>query len=162
MLVPVLAAVAVAIRVLDGGPVLFRQPRQGLDRQPFAILKFRTMRDGRVTGIGGLLRRTGLDELPQLINIARGEMRFIGPRPLTAADVRRLEWDSPAHDTRWQVRPGLTGYAQLGTVCDRDVSWSLDEHYAQHRGPAMDLRIVMASVSALLVGKQRAKAWFWR
>lgn len=162
LLAPVLGAVALAVRLLDGGPVLFRQPRQGLGRRPFQILKFRTMRDGSVTEVGRVLRRTGLDELPQLVNIARGEMRFIGPRPLTHDDVVRLGWDSPTHDVRWQVPPGLTGCAQLADTCDRDRSWSLDEHYARHRARGLDGRILLASAAALVIGKQRAKGWFWR
>lgn len=162
LLAPVLAVLALAVRILDGRPVLFRQVREGVGRRPFEILKFRTMRDGSVTRVGAVLRRTGLDELPQLVNIARGEMRFIGPRPLTGDDVARLEWDSAAHDVRWQVAPGLTGYALLASTCDRRLSWSLDEHYARHRSPGLDLRILLASAAALVVGKQRAKGWFWR
>jgi lipopolysaccharide/colanic/teichoic acid biosynthesis glycosyltransferase len=81
---PVMVAVAVAIRLDDGSPVLFRQPRLGLRRRPFDILKFRSMRDGRVTRVGRILRATGLDELPQFVNILRGELSAVGPRPLTA------------------------------------------------------------------------------
>lgn len=76
--------------------------------------------------------------------------------------MTRLEWDSPRQDTRWQVPPGLTGYAQLAPTCDRQLSWSLDEDYAQHRYPGLDLRILLASFTALALGKQRAKDWFWR
>jgi lipopolysaccharide/colanic/teichoic acid biosynthesis glycosyltransferase len=157
---PLVALLALLVR-LDGGPALFRQTRLGVGRAPFTIYKLRTMHDGQVTGLGRVLRRTGLDELLQLVNIARGEMRFIGPRPLTGADVVRLEWDRPEFDSRWQVAPGLTGYAQFAPVCDRAVSWSLDDFYARHRTAGLDLRITVASCVALVLGKQRAKGWFW-
>lgn len=160
-LAPVLLVLSGLVLVCDGRPVLFRQTRLGIGRAPFQISKFRTMSGAQVTRLGALLRRTGLDEVPQLANIARGEMRFIGPRPLTAADVQRLAWDSPAHDGRWLVPPGLTGYAQFAPVCDRRISWELDDHYARNRSPALDLRIVAASCAVLVVGKQRAKGWFW-
>src|SRR6186713_1995399 len=92
---PAMAAIAGAILLEDGWPVLFRQERLGRDRLPFAILKFRSMRDGRITRVGRLLRATGLDELPQFVNILRGDMSAVGPRPLTAADVTRLGWTEP-------------------------------------------------------------------
>jgi lipopolysaccharide/colanic/teichoic acid biosynthesis glycosyltransferase len=110
---PVMAAVAVAIRLDDGGPIVFRQERLGERRVPFTILKFRSMRDGETTRVGRLLRGTGLDELPQLVNVLRGDMSAVGPRPLQAADVARWGWNTPRHDFRWQVRPGLTGLGQL-------------------------------------------------
>jgi lipopolysaccharide/colanic/teichoic acid biosynthesis glycosyltransferase len=160
LVAPLVAVLALLVR-LDGGPALFRQTRLGAGRAPFTIHKLRTMRDGAVTPVGRVLRRTGLDELPQLVDIARGRMRFIGPRPLTEADVARLEWDGAERDERWQVPPGLTGYAQFAPVCDRAVSWSLDEFYVRHRSAALDLKITAASCAALVLGKQRAKGWFW-
>jgi lipopolysaccharide/colanic/teichoic acid biosynthesis glycosyltransferase len=159
---PLLVLLALVIRVCDGAPVLFRQERQGIGRAPFTIWKLRTMTDGQVTRCGRLLRRSGLDELPQLVNVVRGEMRFVGPRPLTSADVERLGWDDAAHDGRWTVAPGLTGYAQLAPVCDRDLSRSLDDDYARNRTLALDLRILSASALAVVVGRDRAKRVFWR
>src|SRR5262245_53299317 len=91
--VPVMAGIAVAILMDDGWPVLFRQERIGLRRRPFQIRKFRTMRDGTVTRVGRVLRGTGLDEIPQLVNILRGDMSAVGPRPLTASDLVRFGWD---------------------------------------------------------------------
>jgi lipopolysaccharide/colanic/teichoic acid biosynthesis glycosyltransferase len=162
---PALALVAVLVRVLDGKPVLFRQRRLGRDKVPFEILKFRTMAgdpDPGVTRLGAVLRRTGIDELTQLINIARGDMCFIGPRPLTEQDVARLGWDGETYATRWRVRPGLTGYAQFAPVCDKDLSWALDDQYARERSPWLDLRITLASGAVLVLGKQRVKAWMFR
>ena len=110
---PVMVLVAVAILLDDGRPVLFRQVRVGYRRRPFQILKFRSMRDGRITRVGRVLRATGLDEIAQFINILRGDMSAVGPRPLTLTDVVRLGWDRPDTDFRWKARPGLTGLAQI-------------------------------------------------
>ena len=90
---PVMAAVAIAVLIDDGRPVLFRQQRLGYRRRPFTILKFRTMRDGRITRVGRVLRATGLDEVPQFVNILRGEMSAVGPRPLTESDVAAARLD---------------------------------------------------------------------
>lgn len=106
---PPMAAIAAAILVLDGRPIVFRQTRVGRGRRPFTILKFRTMRNGMVTAVGRVLRSTGLDELPQLVNVLGGELSAVGPRPLTEADVQRLGWTTAACDFRWSVPPGLTG-----------------------------------------------------
>src|SRR5262245_48068306 len=110
---PIMAVIALAIRLDDGAPVLFRQERVGYRRRPFTILKFRSMRAGEVTRVGRLLRATGLDEIAQFINILRGEMSAVGPRPLTEDDVRRLGWIGPEFDFRWDSKPGLTGLAQI-------------------------------------------------
>jgi lipopolysaccharide/colanic/teichoic acid biosynthesis glycosyltransferase len=110
---PVLAVLGAAILLEDGRPVLFAQSRLGRSRRPFTILTFRSMRDGRVTRVGRLLRATGLDELPQFVNILRGDMSAVGPRPLTDEDATRLGWLTPRHDFRWRVSPGLTGLAQI-------------------------------------------------
>src|SRR4029079_17085344 len=109
---PVMLATAVAIVVADGRPGLFREPRLGRHRRPFEILKFRSMRDGRVTRVGRLLRATGLDEIPRFFNILRGDMSAVGPRPLTSEDIARLGWTGADLDFRWACRPGLTGLAQ--------------------------------------------------
>ncbi len=87
---PVVALAACAVALDDGAPVLFQQERVGLHGEPFNLLKLRTMRDGRATRVGGWLRSSGLDELPQLLNVLRGEMTLVGPRPLTSSHVQRL------------------------------------------------------------------------
>jgi lipopolysaccharide/colanic/teichoic acid biosynthesis glycosyltransferase len=160
-MIPLLGVLAAAVLLCDGKPVLFRQERLGMGRRPITIWKLRTMADGEVTRWGAVLRRSGLDELPQLLNVVRGEMRLVGPRPLTAADVERLGWSDPGYDARWRVPPGLTGYAQLAPVCDREVSWSLDDDYARNRTLALDTRILAVSALGIFVGRARAKQVFW-
>lgn len=156
---PLMALIALGIMLDDGGPSLFLQTRVGKGRHPFRIYKFRTMRDGWITGIGRWLRATGLDELPQLVNVLRGDMSLIGPRPLTAADVTRLGWDSPAHDVRFDVRPGVIGLAQLYAGRGARLSWFLDEHYVTRRTAALDLGIVLLSAVIGVVGKRRVREW---
>src|SRR5262245_2508001 len=110
---PVMMVVVVAVLIDDGRPILFRQRRVGYRRRAFDILKIRTMRDGRATRVGRVLRATGLDEIPQFINILSGEMSAVGPRPLTDDDVRRLGWTGAEFEFRWAHKPGLTGLAQI-------------------------------------------------
>jgi len=153
---PIMALAAIAIRLEDGRPVLFRQSRLGLRRRPFDILKFRSMRDGRVTRVGAVLRATGLDELPQFVNILRGELSAVGPRPVTAADAARYEWPGAEADVRWSVNPGLTG---LGQLAGRSVeeSLALDQAYVRDRSLALDCRLIAMSFVVNLLGKSRAR-----
>jgi lipopolysaccharide/colanic/teichoic acid biosynthesis glycosyltransferase len=150
VLSPVAAAVALAVRVGLGRPVLFRQQRVGLHGTEFSIVKFRTMRPEAYPGepdaardsrIGRLLRGTSLDELPQLWNILRGDMSLIGPRPTLPEQVQHY---SPRQRGRHDVRPGLTGWAQVNGR--NSISWperiELDLHYVAHRSLALDARIV--------------------
>jgi lipopolysaccharide/colanic/teichoic acid biosynthesis glycosyltransferase len=159
---PVLALAAIAIRLDDGGPVLFRQERFGHGRRRFSIVKFRSMRDGRVTRVGRVLRATGLDEIPQFVNILRGEMSAVGPRPLTPADVDRLGWWGADADFRWTVKPGLTGLAQL--MCARSVpeSLALDRLYCLRWDPALDCRLIAISFAVNVFGKSRVRRWLSR
>jgi lipopolysaccharide/colanic/teichoic acid biosynthesis glycosyltransferase len=159
---PIMAAASVAILLDDGGPVLFRQIRVGYRRRPFAILKFRSMRDGRVTRVGRVLRATGLDELPQFFNILRGDMSGVGPRPLTAADVERLGWDDASVDFRWQVKPGLTGLAQLIGAGTSTASLALDRAYCAKWDPALDCRLIAISFAVNAVGKAPVRRWMLR
>jgi len=158
LLLPVLVATALAVRWRLGAPVLFRQVRVGRDGAEFAIVKFRTMRDerwpgepdaDRDTGLGRRLRAASLDELPQLWNVLRGEMSLIGPRPTLPEQVRRY---SPHQRRRLEVRPGLTGWAQVNGR--NAIPWperiELDVWYVDHRGPALDLRILWRTVGLLV------------
>src|SRR5262249_7774630 len=110
---PLATVIAVATWSEDRGSPLFLQTRVGHQRRPFTVFKFRTMRDQKVRRVGRWLRQTGLDELPQFINVCRGEMSVIGPRPLTADDIQRLGWTNRDHDWRFVLKPGITGLSQL-------------------------------------------------
>lgn len=156
---PPVAAIALAIRLEDGGPSFFRQERIGRDREPFVVLKLRSMRDGEVTRIGRWIRATGLDETTQFLNVLRGEMSVVGPRPLTVADVTRIGWDGPEHDPRFALPPGITGLAQLFATAGAASSQALDEAYARDRSAWLDLQIVAASFAVNLLGKARVKRW---
>ena len=152
---PLAAGIALATVIEDGGPAFFVQTRLGRNRQPFEILKFRSMRDGNVTRVGGWLRRTGLDELPQFVNVCRGEMSVVGPRPLTAEDVRRLGWNGPEYDWRFGAKPGITGLSQL--LAGRGVAASrrFDRLYLRASDPLVDLQLVALSFVVNVLGKQR-------
>jgi lipopolysaccharide/colanic/teichoic acid biosynthesis glycosyltransferase len=152
---PVLALVALAVRIGLGRPVLFRQLRPGLDGKPFALVKFRTMRDGpgsdgaRLTRLGRFLRACSLDELPELWNVVRGEMSLVGPRPLL---THYLERYTPEQSRRHLVRPGITGWAQ---VHGRNaISWeerlALDVWYVDHWSLSLDARILARTVWIVL------------
>lgn len=159
-LAPVLLATAVAVRVALGSPVLFRQTRPGLEGRPFTILKFRTMSnardaDGRPLSdherlgrVGRLLRSASLDELPELLNVLRGDMSLVGPRPLL---MQYLALYTPEQARRHEVRPGVTGWAQVNGR--NAVSWEerfrMDVWYVDHCSWALDLRILLRTVSAV-------------
>jgi lipopolysaccharide/colanic/teichoic acid biosynthesis glycosyltransferase len=154
---PAMAVIAGAILLEDGWPVLFRQERLGRRRRPFTILKFRSMKDGRITRVGRMLRATGLDELPQFINILRGDMSAVGPRPLTESDVTRLGWMAPRYDFRWCVLPGLTGLAQVREARSGRLSLGLDRRYVARQSLSLDLRLVGVSFAINALGKRRVR-----
>jgi rhamnosyl/mannosyltransferase len=166
---PLWALIAAAIRLGDGGPVLYRQERSGLHGRRFDVLKFRSMipdaeagigavqatrADPRVTPVGRVLRATAMDELPQLLNILRGDMSVVGPRALRPGeietlgngDLERLE-DVPGFVERSQVRPGLTGIAQIYAPRDtpRRLKFKYDLFYIRHRSFWLDVRLVLRS-----------------
>jgi exopolysaccharide biosynthesis polyprenyl glycosylphosphotransferase len=166
---PILALAALAIRAQDGGPVIYRQQRTGLLGQPFAVLKLRTMvpqaergealwateHDARITPIGRWLRRTRLDELPQLINVLRGEMSLIGPRPERPELEDRLEAEIPNYRLRHWVRPGLSGWAQVNmpytaSVEDSELKLSYDLFYLRNAGLWLDLLILIRTIKIVL------------
>jgi lipopolysaccharide/colanic/teichoic acid biosynthesis glycosyltransferase len=151
---PVMALTAVAVLIDDGRPVLFRQPRLGQRRRPFSILKIRTMRDGRVTRVGKVLRATGLDEVPQFVNILSGEMSAVGPRPLTGEDVKRLGWTGSEFDFRWDSKPGLTGLAQIVGAPTPHDALALDRAYCVRWDPLLDCRLIALSFVVNLFGKE--------
>lgn len=152
--IPILVVVALCIWCVMGKPILFRQRRPGLQGKPFTILKFRTMKAGaecdaeRITRLGALLRRTSLDELPELWNVIRGEMGLVGPRPLLMEYLNRY---SPEQMRRHEVRPGITGWAQINGR--NAISWQerleLDLWYVDHRSLWLDAKILFGTLSYL-------------
>jgi lipopolysaccharide/colanic/teichoic acid biosynthesis glycosyltransferase len=162
LIAPLLLLIAILIVLDDGGPVLFMQTRVGRHKRPFRICKFRSMREARVTRVGRRLRSTGLDELPQLVNVLLGAMSVIGPRPLTNADVLRLKWDGDKHALRWSVRPGIIGLAQLYAGRGARLSWFLDCRYVNARRLGMDVGIIVLSAAMTLAGKRRIRHWLRR
>ena len=158
---PVMAVVAAAVRVDLGTPVLFRQQRPGLAGRPFMMMKFRTMRDAvdargrtlpdgeRLTRLGKLLRATSLDELPELWNVVRGDMSLVGPRPLLMQYLGRY---SPAQQRRHEVRPGITGLAQVSgrNALSWDAKFELDVRYVDEWSNQLDLAILLQTVRAVL------------
>ena len=164
---PFLAAAAVAIKLEDRGPVFYRQTRVGKDGADFDLVKLRTMvvdaesqgaglavnrGDSRITRVGRVLRRTSVDELPQLWNVLRGDMSVIGPRPTLRYQVDRY---SDRQRRRLEVRPGLTGWAQVNgrATLSWDERIELDVWYVEHRSLALDLRILARTVGVLLRGE---------
>lgn len=159
LLSPVIAAVAVAVAVKLGRPVLFAQKRPGRDGKIFTLYKFRSMRDidppkglvtdeDRLTPFGKLLRSTSLDELPSLWNVLRGDMSIVGPRPLL---VEYLPLYSPEQARRHEVRPGITGLAQVSgrNALSWESKFALDVRYVDSRSLMLDARILLATVRSV-------------
>jgi lipopolysaccharide/colanic/teichoic acid biosynthesis glycosyltransferase len=157
VLSPVIATVALLVRIKLGKPVLFRHVRPGLHGQPFTLLKFRTMIDvvdsdgsslpdaQRLTAFGQLLRRWSLDELPELYNVLRGDMSLVGPRPLL---MEYLPLYSAEQARRHDVRPGLTGWAQVNgrNAISWDQKFAFDLWYVDHASLSLDLKILWLTV----------------
>jgi lipopolysaccharide/colanic/teichoic acid biosynthesis glycosyltransferase len=174
---PVLALAMLAVRLESRGPVIYRQRRAGRDGRAFDVFKLRTMvddaehigaglavnaNDSRITRVGGFLRRTSLDELPNLLNVVRGEMSLIGPRPTLPAQVDRY---TERQRGRLAVKPGITGWAQVNGRAS--LPWAerieLDLYYIEHRSLALDLKILLRTPAMVLGGaglyKGQAGGW---
>jgi len=173
---PVLAVAALAVKLEDGGPVLYRQRRVGRDGADFELLKLRTMvvgaeamgaglsvneGDPRITRVGRVLRKLSLDELPQLWNVVRGEMSVIGPRPTLRYQVEQYD---DRQRRRLDVKPGITGWAQINGRAA--LPWAerieLDVWYVERRSPLLDLRILARTPLALFHGTYKGETGGWR
>jgi lipopolysaccharide/colanic/teichoic acid biosynthesis glycosyltransferase len=168
---PLIVLAMLAVRLESRGSPLYRQLRIGLEGRAFEMLKLRTMvagaesigaglavneGDPRVTRVGAILRRTSIDELPNLLNVLRGEMSLIGPRPTIPAQVEQY---TPRQRRRLQIRPGMTGWAQVHGRAS--LPWSerieLDLFYIEHRSPALDLKILLRTFQVVLGGSDLYK-----
>jgi exopolysaccharide biosynthesis polyprenyl glycosylphosphotransferase len=166
---PLMLIVALLVRLESTGPVLYRQERVGLGGRSFTLLKFRSMRvdaelrgpawatqsDPRVTRVGAFMRRTRIDELPQLLNILHGEMSFIGPRPERPHFVEQLAAVIPYYAQRARVKPGLTGWAQVNfpygaSVEDARIKLSYDLYYVKYRSTLLDIAILFSTIRVIL------------
>jgi lipopolysaccharide/colanic/teichoic acid biosynthesis glycosyltransferase len=146
------------IVIEDQGPIFFRQERLGKNRNYFKLLKFRSMNQNGVTRIGKWLRDTGLDEIPQFVNVLKGDMSMVGPRPLTEEDVKRLGWHDARYDNRWHLAPGVTGLAQLfADESERKSYYLFDRAYLRYQSLRLDIWIILLSFAVNLFGKKRIR-----
>ncbi|WP_305845669.1 sugar transferase [Photobacterium kishitanii] len=169
--IPLGLITAVLIKLESPGPIFFRQKRVGQYNQEFEVIKFRSMRndaekngaqwasknDARVTRVGKFIRKTRIDELPQLINILKGEMSLVGPRPEREVFIKDLETQIPYYRFRHAVKPGVTGLAQVkyaygASVEDAVWKHKYDIHYIKHQSLRMDLKIIIRTVKTVLFG----------
>lgn len=170
-LAPLLVLTAIAIKLDSHGQVLYRQRRVGLGGKEFEVFKFRSMiadaeangpqyaavKDNRITRVGSILRKFRIDEIPQAINVLRGEMSFVGPRPERPEFVRELEQEIPLYHCRHLVKPGITGWAQVkyeyaASVAGARNKLRYDLYYIRHSSPFLDLLIVLMTVRVALFG----------
>lgn len=170
---PVMALAALAILLESGRPLIFRQDRVGLGGKEFTVFKFRSMRtdaerdgipkwattaDPRITRVGRFIRRTRIDELPQLFNVLRGEMSFVGPRPERAYFVEQLSEQIPFYGARHTVKPGLTGWAQVrycygASVDDAIKKLQFDLYYIKNHTLFLDIVILVKTIRVVLKGE---------
>ena len=134
-------------------PLFFKQERIGKDKKVFKIFKFQSMADQKITKTGRIIRKTGLDELPQFINVLKGDMSIVGPRALTLFDIERLNWNTDYHTIRWTTKPGITGLAQIYGGQHRLISWFWDVHYIDNHHVVKDFIIVVISFLMNIFGK---------
>ena len=170
---PIMLLTAIAIKLeAPNQPVLYRQRRVGRDEKPFNVLKFRSMdmsrggneaswtayNDPRITRIGEFIRKTRLDELPQLFNVLKGDMSFVGPRPEQPVFLDELKEKIPFYDQRHRVKPGITGWAQLcypygASVDDAKEKLQYDLYYLKNHSLLLDLIIMLQTVEVVLIGE---------
>jgi len=167
---PIIPVLMIVVRLSSPGPIFFRQTRVGLRGQPFQVVKFRTMRqdaekdgaqwakknDSRVTSLGRFMRKTRLDEIPQLWNVLKGDMGFVGPRPERPEFVEWLNSEIPFYELRHIIRPGLTGWAQVrygygATLEETKKKLEYDLYYVKHMSVGLDLLVVFETVKTILL-----------
>jgi lipopolysaccharide/colanic/teichoic acid biosynthesis glycosyltransferase len=153
---PLLLVLILLILVDDGLPVFFTQDRIGRRLRPFKVFKLRTLRNGKVTTVGRWLRKSGLDETPQFINVLNGSMSMVGPRPLTREDSQRLNLDS-RHLPRFDMRPGITGMAQLFSGRGLRATLFLERIYFERQSLCLDSSILLLSLMVNIFGKRRIR-----
>ena len=164
---------AIAIKLDSSGPVLYCQERVGADEEPFVLYKFRSMQcdaeaatgpqwaakdDPRVTRVGRIMRKLRIDEIPQLMNVLKGEMSLVGPRPERPFFVSQLKEQIPYYELRFTVKPGITGWAQISyqygdTEDDAIEKLQFDLYYTKHMSPIFDLQILFETIKVVLLGK---------
>jgi len=169
---PLALVTAVAVKVESRGPIFYRQERVGQNERRFTLIKFRSMaenaeaergpvwaveNDPRVTRVGAIIRKLRIDEIPQMFNVLRGEMSFVGPRPERAYFVKRLKEIIPYYDLRHSVKPGITGWAQISyrygdSEQDAVEKLQYDLYYIKHMSPVFDLQIIFESLKVILFG----------
>ena len=166
---PLLACIALVVRLRMGRPVFFRQVRPGYRNKPFTLLKLRTMNSARdeqghllpdeqrLTKLGALLRRFSVDELPQLLNVLKGEMSLVGPRPLL---MQYLERYTPEQSRRHQVKPGVTGWAQINgrNALSWEERFRLDVWYVEHSSLALDAKIIAMTIRKVFLREDIAQS----
>jgi len=172
ILSPLCLATGLAIKLESRGPVFYRQERVGQNGVAFNLLKFRSMRvdaeengpvwtsenDGRTTRVGRIIRKLHLDEIPQMINVLRGEMSFVGPRPERPYFVDALQKEIPFYSHRHTVKPGITGWAQIyypygASKEDALEKLKYDLYYLKHMSPLLDLMVILKTTKIVLLGK---------
>ena len=174
IVLPIIAISAVIVKLESKGPIFFIQERIGEGNLPFKIIKFRsmttdaekdgpqwaTMNDNRVTKWGKIMRATRIDELPQLWNVIRGEMSFVGPRPEREFFIQQLEQEMPYYNLRHTVKPGLTGWAQVmypygASVEDAYNKLQYDLYYIKHNNTIFDIMVILKTINIVVFGKGR-------
>ena len=167
---PFIPFIMLAVRLSSPGPIFYRQVRVGLNNRPYAVIKFRTMRqdaevngavwasenDPRITALGKFMRKTRLDEIPQLWNVLRGEMAFVGPRPERPEFVEWLSREIPLNELRHMIRPGITGWAQVryrygASLEDTKNKLEYDLYYVKHQSVGLDLLIMFETIKTIIL-----------
>jgi lipopolysaccharide/colanic/teichoic acid biosynthesis glycosyltransferase len=158
---PVLGIIFI-IKAFYNHPIIFFQDRIGKNKSVFRIWKFQTLINEKPTKLGTFLRKTGLDELPQFINVFIGDMSIVGPRALTSNDITRLKWDSDYYKMRWSIKPGITGLAQIYGGQNKKTSWFFDKRYILNHGLLNDFCLLSISFMMNIFGKTRIRRMIWK